>query len=303
MSDLVISSPQALRDWFRSSGVAGPLQSCIGPLPASQAAIVRWSSEVPDSSILTIRPHTDSYRIAILLQPLESQIWSDDKAISRGVIGANRFRICPPGSKGSWRRMSSCDIVNIFVPVSLVEALGMQRGDGPGMTLAETMFTQDRQVLDLVGKMLNASTLAGSLASTWCDGLMTALVSYLLEHYARPAAAARADGLSGWRLQKVLAHIGDKLSGDVPVLAMAESCGMSEAHFSREFRKAVGLPPHQYMMKLRLDRASEALLSGQARVIDIAFELGFNDVSHFSRAFALRYGVPPTVYRRKHLLN
>ncbi|MES2128657.1 MAG: AraC family transcriptional regulator [Pseudomonadota bacterium] len=303
MSDLVTSSPQALRDWFRSSGVLGPLQSCIGPLPASGAAIVRWTCEQPDSSIITIRPHTDSYRIPILLQPLESQIWQDQRAVSRGVIGANRFRICPPGSNGSWRRMSNCDIANIFVPVSLVETLGQQRGDGPGVTLSETMFNQDRHVLDLVGKMLNASTMAGALATTWCDGLMTALVSYLLEHYAKPAAPMRADGLAGWRLQKVLAHIDEHLGEEVPVLAMAESCGMSEAHFSREFRKAVGQPPHQYMTKLRLERASAALLSGQARIIDIAFELGFNDVSHFSRAFALRYGVPPTVYRQRNMLS
>lgn len=298
MSEPTIDSPEGLVEWFRRGGVTGPLRNCIGPLPMSRASIVRWSSDTPDTAIQTIGAHANNYRIAILLEPLESQIWNGERSVCGGMIGANRFRICPPGSQGRWRRLSSCDIVNIFIPTTVINALGRLRNSDTPSSLADTSFTPDRVVLDLVWKLLNAQMLAGSLAQQFCDSMITALVAYLLENYSQPLPGQKPSSLCGARLQKVLAHISECVAEDVSIAALADSCSMSESHFSREFRKAVGLPPHQYVMKLRLERASLALLESDARIIDIAFSQGFNNVSHFSRAFSLRYGLPPANFRR-----
>ncbi|MFZ6745108.1 helix-turn-helix domain-containing protein [Undibacterium sp. JH2W] len=298
MSEPTIDSHEGLVEWFRRGGVKGPLRNCIGPLPMSRASIVRWSSDKPDTTIQTIGAHANNYRIAVLLEPLESQIWNGERAVCGGMIGANRFRICPPESQGRWRRLSSCDIVNIFIPTTAISALGRLRNSAAPSALADTSFTPDRVVLDLVWKLLNAQMLAGSLAQQFCDSMMTALMAYLLENYSQPLPGQKPSSLCGTRLQKVLAHISESVAEDVSIAALADSCSMSESHFSREFRKAVGLPPHQYVMKLRLERASLALLEGDARIIDIAFSLGFNNVSHFSRAFAMRYGLPPANFRR-----
>ncbi|MES2036678.1 MAG: helix-turn-helix domain-containing protein [Pseudomonadota bacterium] len=300
MSEPTIDNPEGLVDWFRRGGVTGPLRNCIGPLPMSKASIVRWSSDRPDTSIQTIGAHANNYRIAVLLEPLESQIWNGERAVCGGMIGANRFRICPPDSQGRWRRLSSCDIVNIFIPTSAISALGRLRDSEAPSALADIPFTPDRMVLDLVWKLLNAQVLAGPLAQQFCDSMITALASYLLENYSQPLPGQKPSSLCGTRLQKVLAHISECVAEDVSIAALADSCAMSESHFSREFRKAVGLPPHQYVMKLRLERASLALLEGDARIIDIAFSLGFNNVSHFSRAFAMRFGLPPANFRRNH---
>jgi len=58
------------------------------------------------------------------------------------------------------------------------------------------------------------------------------------------------------------------------------------------------MPPHQYLMKLRIERAREILVAGDARIIDVALDLGFSNASHFSRAFARRYGVAPAAFRQ-----
>jgi AraC family transcriptional regulator len=299
MSQLAIDSQESLKEWFRRSGVAGPLQHCTGPLPFSGAAIVRWSSDKIDASIQTIGAHADNYRIAVMLEPLESQMWIGDRPIWGGMIGANRFRICPPGSAGRWRRQSPCDIVNIFIPTATVHAMGTLRGDLPEGKLTGNWFTPDRYVLDLVWKMLDARALAGPLASQFCDGLIAAMVGYLFEHHAQPVSAQKTSSLGGARLHKLLARISEEMAEGVSIAELADYCGMSESHFSREFKKAVGLPPHQYVLKLRLDRAGGALLASKARIIDIALDLGFTNVSHFSRAFALRYGMPPAEFRRQ----
>jgi len=296
----MIDSTEDLQRWFRSSGVLHPLDTCIGPLPRSRASLVRWSSAQPDHAIRPVSPHPGNYRLSIMLEPLEARIWADSTPLWGGMIPANRFRICPPGEQGQWSRVSSCDIVNLFIPIDLVERLGRLRDEAACTTLGARLFVQDRMVFDLVRKMLDADAMAGQLASEACDGLMTALVCYLLEHYSKPLEQKQSTGLAGVRLRRVLKYIAESGAEALPNAQLAALCGMSAAHFSREFRAAVGLPPHQYMMKLRLERARAALLADATRIVDIAGDCGFADASHFSRAFAAQFGVSPTAFRQQH---
>jgi len=299
----MIKSTEDLQHWFKMSGVEDPLDTCIGPLPRSKASLVRWSSAFPDQTIRPMSPHPGSYRLSLMLAPLEARIWADNAPVWGGMIAANRFRICPPGECGLWSRLSGCDIVNIFIPIDLVDHLGKLRGESSGTTLGARLFVQDRMVLDLVHKMLDAQSMAGPLAQEACDGLMTTLVCYLLEHYTKPLDQVELSGLAGVRLRRVLAHIAESSAESVPNAELAALCGMSPAHFSREFRRAVGLPPHQYMMKLRLERAREALLSADGRIVDIAQDCGFTNASHFSRAFSTQFGLSPANFRYQHRRN
>ncbi len=299
MTGIAIDNTAALKAWFQHSGVRTPLHTCIGPLPGSKASIVRWTSEQADQQIQTIGAHTANYRIAVMLEPVDARIWSDGAPVWGGVIAANRFRVCPPSAASQWSRMSGCDIANLFIPVTTVDALNALRDTPVPMALAANQFTADRQVMDLVHKMLSADTLAGSLSPHYCDSLVTALVAYLLEHYSKPATRQEQSSLCGARLRKVLAHMATNLSEDISNGVLAALCGMSEAHFTREFHRAIGLPPHRYMMKLRLEYACTVLVTTNTRVVDIAYECGFYDASHFSRAFAAHYGMPPASFRRQ----
>ncbi|MBY0572452.1 MAG: AraC family transcriptional regulator [Undibacterium sp.] len=299
MSESIINSADALKCWFALSGVSAPLQTCIGPLPSSKASVVRWTSDQADELIQTLSPHPGSYRISVMLEPLEARIWSNNKQIWAGLIAANRFRICPPSGLGYWSRMSGCDIVNLFIPLDLVDQLSFQRGDLKSLELAANMFTSDRHVLDFVHKILDANLLAGPLANQFCDYLVSSLVIYLLEHYTKPLRQTEVSSLSGVRLRKVLAHIAESKTEDVSIAELAGLCGISESHFSRAFRLAVGLPPYQYMMKQRLIRACDALMSANNRIVDIAYECGFHNASHFSRSFTAYFGMPPASFRRQ----
>ncbi|MBI3712001.1 MAG: helix-turn-helix transcriptional regulator [Burkholderiales bacterium] len=295
-----LNSQQALINWFHQSGVRDPLTTCIGPLPQTRAALGRWSCSEPDEHIHTNIPHPDSYRIAVMLAPLEARIWEGNSPIWGGMIAANRFRICPPGESGRWRRLSACDIVNIFIPIALVDHYAELRGDFHER-LSTTSFTQDRQVLNLVHMMLDADILAGSLATQVRENAMSILVSYLLEHYSQrqPQTGNKEENssLSGARLRRVLMVMSQHMHAPLSNAEMASICAMSEAHFSREFRRAMGTPPHQYLMRLRLEQASQALLKDDSRIVDIACDYGFNNASHFSRSFTAQYGVPPAIYR------
>lgn len=297
--DAAIDTPEVLKAWFHRSGVQDPLRTCIGPLPNSRASIVRWASDHPDTMIQTVSPHLNDYRIAVMLEPVDARIWQQGRPVWGGVIAAERFRICPPGAGNQWSRLSGCDIVNLFVPQALVESLSALRGTPADLALGAGHFTSDRYVMETVRHLLNAEAMAGPLQAQYCDAMVTALLSYLLEHYSQPSAPPQASTLGGARLRRVLAFMEQHLADGVTNMQLAALCTMSPAHFSREFHAALGLPPHRYLMKMRLDKARAMLAAGCHAVADIAEACGFHDASHLSRTFSRHFGAPPARFHRQ----
>ena len=82
---------------------------------------------------------------------------------------------------------------------------------------------------------------------------------------------------------------------DVPALARAAH--LSPAHFSREFRRAFGETPHQYLLTRRLERAAALLRNTDRTVADICFTVGLRSVGSFTTSFGRAYGRSPTAYR------
>jgi AraC-like DNA-binding protein len=79
---------------------------------------------------------------------------------------------------------------------------------------------------------------------------------------------------------------------------MANMAGLSEFHFLRVFQRLTGVTPHQYLLRARLRDAALRLATGNAPVLDVAFDAGFGDVSNFNRAFRAEFNLSPRAYRR-----
>ena len=85
---------------------------------------------------------------------------------------------------------------------------------------------------------------------------------------------------------------------DVPALARAAH--LSEAHFTREFRRAFGETPHQYLLTRRLERAAALLRNTDRTVAEICLAVGLRSVGSFTTSFGRAYGLSPTAYRAAH---
>ncbi|HYT52627.1 MAG TPA: AraC family transcriptional regulator [Gaiellaceae bacterium] len=85
---------------------------------------------------------------------------------------------------------------------------------------------------------------------------------------------------------------------DVPTLARAAH--LSSAHFSREFRRAFGETPHQYLLTRRLERAAALLRNTDHSVADICLAVGLLSVGSFTTSFSRTFGLSPTAYRAAH---
>src|SRR4051812_8615968 len=84
------------------------------------------------------------------------------------------------------------------------------------------------------------------------------------------------------------------------VADLAEAARLSPAHFSREFRRAFGESPHQYLLTRRLERAAALLRTTDRSVADICFSVGLQSVGSFTTSFGRMFGMSPTSYRAAH---
>ena len=108
-------------------------------------------------------------------------------------------------------------------------------------------------------------------------------------------------GLGAARLRRIKELVDAKMEDDLGLGEMAESVGLSTAHFARMFRKSTGETPHQFVLRQRIERAKTMLRGPDARVLDVAVACGFKTQQHFAQVFRDVCKVSPTEYRQNFL--
>ena len=83
--------------------------------------------------------------------------------------------------------------------------------------------------------------------------------------------------------------------------ALSAASGMSESHILRVYKQFMGCSPFQYISRLRLEAATDALIQTDKSITGIALDLGFNDSNYFTRLFKKHLGLSPREYRNKYL--
>ena len=100
-----------------------------------------------------------------------------------------------------------------------------------------------------------------------------------------------------WQVRKALEYLHDTYAQAFSLDRIAAAAGLSMYYLERVFKRATGLPPHTYMLMLRIEAAKKLLASSSIPIAEIAMELGFSDQSHFTNAFKRRTGFTPQSYR------
>jgi AraC-like DNA-binding protein len=81
---------------------------------------------------------------------------------------------------------------------------------------------------------------------------------------------------------------------------LAAAAGLTRAHFSREFRREFGEPPHTYLLTRRLERAAALLRNTDNSVTEICYSVCLHSLGSFTSSFTRTFGVSPTAYRAAH---
>lgn len=99
-------------------------------------------------------------------------------------------------------------------------------------------------------------------------------------------------------IQKAKQHLAEAGGHPVDMKHLAQSLGVSYPHFRRVFKTSTGLPPQQYLLNLRINRAKQLMEEPGIKLSDAARRAGFDDPYYFSRVFKQKTGITPSQWRR-----
>ncbi|MEO1520310.1 MAG: helix-turn-helix domain-containing protein [Cyanobacteria bacterium J06633_2] len=135
------------------------------------------------------------------------------------------------------------------------------------------------------------------------ESLGTALAARLVQNYAvskpSPSLERKANGLPQSQLKQVIDYMKANLAQDVSILDLATLTSLSESHFSRSFKQAMGISPYQYLMQQRVERAKQLLNQQAIAISDIALDCGFANQTHLTKVFRQMTGMTPKAYQKR----
>lgn len=154
------------------------------------------------------------------------------------------------------------------------------------------------RLLQIAEAELDAGCPAGSL---YADGLMMAMGARIQQLYAdrRPQPLRSTRPLPDVLLRSVLEFIQEHLHGVLKLEDIAAHAKMSPYHFARSFKAATGISVHQLLIRKRLDRARNLLVSTELPIAQVATQSGFSDQSHLNLHCQKGYAMTPKELRQR----
>lgn len=132
------------------------------------------------------------------------------------------------------------------------------------------------------------------------QGIAQCIAVHLARHYLDEQAdnIVHRNALPAFMLKRVVSAMEESLDQAFCLGDLADEAGMSQYHFSRLFKRATGLSPSRYFIRLRMTKARQLLKETDMSIIDAGLEVGYTSASHFSQAFKREVGVLPSDYRK-----
>lgn len=124
---------------------------------------------------------------------------------------------------------------------------------------------------------------------------------FVLDNRCRNLVQPKKSNKSLDKIKIVLKYIENNYMDKIPIADIAEVAGFSESHFMRYFKETMGTSFVDYLKEYRLTMASRLLVASDSAILDIAAEVGFENLSYFNRAFKQKYQMTPSAFRRENV--
>jgi len=222
-----------------------------------------------------------------------------DGQYHRGLELHGDIDIVPAGMPSIWHSEKATNVLAIGIPSTTLQLVSDQ--SAAYAELVNRFQIRDPQI-EAISWALKTEFEAGSPSGAlFVDGLSTALAAYLLRHHSTSLKTSPMEncGMTPGMRRKVIAYIEEHIEQDLSLPTLAAVGGLSISHFKVLFRRATGVPVHQYVIQRRVSRAKELIERGLLPLSEIAQVVGFTHQSHLAHHMRRILGVTPGELRRK----
>jgi AraC family transcriptional regulator len=234
-------------------------------------------------------------------------IRTDKPASGRGRIGEpGMTAIVPAEEESQWEHEGPHEMVHFYISSSFLEALAgeIYGVDGSLVELPEAGFHDDptieRYAMVFRDRLLDPDP----MIELELNAAAQLLGAHLLRKYSNlagrsmsPANQKGAAPLSAMQIRRVRDYVQANLARDMGLAELAEQAQLSPHYFSMRFKRTLGVSPHRYVLRERIQEAQRRLAARHASISEVALSLGFSDQSHFSQTFRKLTGTTPKRFK------
>lgn len=208
------------------------------------------------------------------------------------------FSILPASAVRQFRSRDPHEVLFVTLPQEVVAQTALEAGDGTPFDLAPRAYLRDAQI-EHICRALKAEGESDYVSGPlYGESLALALCVHLLRQgFAERPSATKKGGIAPRALRQVIEHIESNLDTPLRMTSLADISGLSQYRFSHNFKSATGVPPYQFVLHARLDRAKQMLRQTNLPVLDIAYAVGCQSISRFNSLFRRELGTTPSNYR------
>jgi AraC family transcriptional regulator len=265
-------------------------------LDPSGSAIAHWKHE-PLHDVVEPMSHHVIMAYNGLMQRMERR---SGKSVAIGTFRRGVLIIIPEGSSSRWDIPKPVDVVQLYLPHTVLKRVADEAGTATPIDLVERTAYPDPITSRLLLSAADVLESNEALDTLFRHQLIELLATRLLAaHTGEPTTIQPAmGGLSPKVLLGAIERLRSDSDADVSLAALASDAGLSRFHFCRAFKESTGLSPHAWLRQHRLEQAMNMLRDTDESVVSIAAALGYSSQTAFAAAFRKLTGETPSDWRR-----
>jgi AraC family transcriptional regulator len=224
--------------------------------------------------------------------------WIDGGRRREGRINPGEFHLLTHGELNTPRWLQPFDEISLVLDREFVAHVVREELPADRVEFATQRSTPDAIVARYAEAFRSELETNCGNGLLYADTLTIGLTLHLLSNYgiAKPKGPVPKGKLNSFQLRSVVDFVQSHLEENVSLDILAEQARVSPFHFARQFRATVGVPPHQFVLRQRIQKSIRLMKTGGLPLAQIAVEAGFHDQSHFTRSFRKVLGTTPARY-------
>jgi AraC family transcriptional regulator len=268
----------------------------VGPLSPSSSLLV----ERRDLEPISWQSHfLQDQLLHFFMKPAVIRFSLKDAAIVKIPVAPGQAVFCPRKEWHNIRWNERISVLSIRIPDSAIIEAARERLTERSLEIVPKQVVADDRLTHLLFALDAERARGYSAGKLFVDCIESALANILLTSFntLAPRSIPGKGGLAPHALRRVVEFMHANVCKQVGLKDLADCAGLSLSHFSFQFRASTNQSPHQYMLRLRIERSKELLADSRLSVLDVGLEVGFRNQQHFATVFRNSVGVPPSVYR------
>ncbi|SDF60114.1 AraC-type DNA-binding protein [Fontibacillus panacisegetis] len=158
------------------------------------------------------------------------------------------------------------------------------------------IFSMDSKVMPTLYDHLSDASLSSAALDLRLNSIFYEFLATWVETAERTSTPAVISGRGDQYVHQTLEFLHTHYNENISLADHADSLGIDRKHLSTLFKKSLDIPPRQYLLHYRMDRACDLLVTGKYTVGEVARSVGYQDPLLFSRMFKKIKGIPPSMY-------